>query len=209
MPYATGETPEVGDYVKNQWEQPGRVTRVHFAQDEEDLICIRWDDEGLKLLFFLCLRINASLQKNCVTCASHKPAACNRQLDSWGALYLVRGRQLLGHAPLVFAIASRTSGICIRISYPIAKRGYANITRFHGTSILNANRFAFMATTFKDQPSAHEALPQSLLWTWKSGMRKALSTILVTRPMLTGRAGDVAGEGFAKKRGSRVSVKCF
>jgi len=49
-----------------------------------------------------------------VTCASHKPAACNRQLDSWGALYLVRGRQLLGHAPLVFAIASRTSGICIR-----------------------------------------------------------------------------------------------
>ena len=157
MPYATGETPEVGDYVKNQWEQPGRVTRVHFAQDEEDLICIRWDDEGLKLLFFLCLRINASLQKNCVTCASPKPAACNRQLDSWGALYLVRGRQLLGHAPLVFAIASRTSGICIRISYPIAKRGYANITRFHGTSILNANRFAFMATTFKDQPSAHEA----------------------------------------------------
>jgi hypothetical protein len=34
MPYATGETPEVGDYVKNQWEQPGRVTRVHFAQDD-------------------------------------------------------------------------------------------------------------------------------------------------------------------------------
>jgi hypothetical protein len=35
-----------------------------------------------------------------------------------------------------------------RISYPIAKRGYANITRFYGTSNLNANRFAFMATTF-------------------------------------------------------------
>jgi hypothetical protein len=52
-------------------------------------------------------------------------------------------------------------------------------------------------------------LPQSLLWTWKSGMRKALSTILVTGPMLTRRAGDVAGEGFAKKRGSRVSVNCF
>ena len=47
MPYATGETPEVGDYVKNQWEQPVTVTRVHFVnfvQDEEDLICIRWDD---------------------------------------------------------------------------------------------------------------------------------------------------------------------
>jgi hypothetical protein len=44
-----------------------------------------------------------------------------------------------------------------QISYPIAKRGYANITRFYGTSNLNANRFAFMASTFKDQPSAHEA----------------------------------------------------
>jgi hypothetical protein len=44
-----------------------------------------------------------------------------------------------------------------QISYPIAKQGYANITRFYGTSNLNANRFAFMATTFKDQPSAHEA----------------------------------------------------
>jgi hypothetical protein len=48
-------------------------------------------------------------------------------------------------------------GDLYQISYPIAKRGYANVTRFHGTSILNANRFAFMATTFKDQPSAHEA----------------------------------------------------
>jgi hypothetical protein len=44
-----------------------------------------------------------------------------------------------------------------QISYPIAKQGYANITRFYGTSNLNANGFAFMATTFKDQPSAHEA----------------------------------------------------
>jgi hypothetical protein len=52
-------------------------------------------------------------------------------------------------------------------------------------------------------------LLQSLLWTWKSGMRKALSIILVTGPMLTRRAGAVAAEGFAKKRGSRVSVKCF
>ena len=114
-----------------------------------------------------------------------------------------------GSCPARLCYCKPDFGDLYQISYPIAKRGYANITRFHGTSILNANRFAFMATTFKDQPSAHEALPQSLLWTWKSGMRKALSTILVTRPMLTGRAGDVAGEGFAKKRGSRVSVKCF
>jgi hypothetical protein len=51
MPYATGETPEVGDYIKNQWEQPGTVTRVHFAQDEEERVCVRWDDGGLELLF--------------------------------------------------------------------------------------------------------------------------------------------------------------
>ena len=209
MPYATGETPEVGDYVKNQWEQPGRVTRVHFAQDEEDLICIRWDDEGLKLLFFLCLRINASLQKNCVTCASHKPAACNRQLDSWGALYLVRGRQLLGHAPLVFAIASRTSGICIR-SHTLS------LNEATPTSLVSMAPHSSTPIASPSWPpplrTSHrltKLLPQSLLWTWKSGMRKAVSTILVTRPMLTGRAGDVAGEGFAKKRGSRVSVKCF
>jgi hypothetical protein len=51
MPYATGETPEVGDYIKNRWEQPGTVTRVHFSQDEEERICVRWDDGGLELLF--------------------------------------------------------------------------------------------------------------------------------------------------------------
>jgi hypothetical protein len=51
MPYATGETPEIGDYIKNEWEQPGTVTRVHLAQDEEERICIRWVDGGLELLF--------------------------------------------------------------------------------------------------------------------------------------------------------------
>jgi hypothetical protein len=96
-----------------------------------------------------------------------------------------------------------------QISYPIAKQGYANITRFYGTSNLNANRFAFMATTFEDQPSAHEAFAAISSMDMEFGMRKALSTILVTGPMLTRRAGDVAGEGFAKTRGSRVNVKCF
>jgi len=51
VPYATGEIPEVGDYVKNQWGQLGTVTRVRFAQNEEERICIRWDDGGLELLF--------------------------------------------------------------------------------------------------------------------------------------------------------------
>ena len=49
MPYATGETPAVGDYIKNQWEQPGTVTRVHAAQDEQERISVRWDDGGVDL----------------------------------------------------------------------------------------------------------------------------------------------------------------
>ena len=51
MPYASGEMPKVGDYVKNQWEQPGTVTRVHAAQDEQERVCIMWKDGGICLLF--------------------------------------------------------------------------------------------------------------------------------------------------------------
>ena len=47
MPYATGETPVPGDYVKNQFEQPGTVTRVRTASNEDDFVSIRWDDGGL------------------------------------------------------------------------------------------------------------------------------------------------------------------
>jgi hypothetical protein len=46
MPYASGETPVVGDYVKNKWEQPGTVTRVHEARDGHEDISVRWDDGG-------------------------------------------------------------------------------------------------------------------------------------------------------------------
>ena len=46
LPYASGEVPVVGDYVKNEWEQPGTVTRVHGAKDGQEQISIRWDDGG-------------------------------------------------------------------------------------------------------------------------------------------------------------------
>jgi hypothetical protein len=49
MPYVGGETPAVGDYVKNEWEQPGTVTRVHAAQNGQERISIRWDDGGVEL----------------------------------------------------------------------------------------------------------------------------------------------------------------
>lgn len=42
-------------------------------------------------------------------------------------------------------------------NYPALRRGYGNITRYYGVSNLNANRFAFMATTFQDQQAAREA----------------------------------------------------
>ena len=44
MPYVSGESPLVGDYVKNKWEQPGTVVEVN-----EDRIAVRWDDGGNNL----------------------------------------------------------------------------------------------------------------------------------------------------------------
>jgi hypothetical protein len=44
--YANGETPVPGDYVKNELEQPGTVTRVSVVSngDEPDeFVTIRWD----------------------------------------------------------------------------------------------------------------------------------------------------------------------
>ena len=50
MPYASGESPEIGDYVKNEWEQPGTVTAVHRATEGQQLISLRWDDGGVQVL---------------------------------------------------------------------------------------------------------------------------------------------------------------
>jgi hypothetical protein len=51
MSYASGEMPKVGDYIKNQWEQSGTVTKVRAAQDEQERVCIMWKDGGICLLF--------------------------------------------------------------------------------------------------------------------------------------------------------------
>jgi hypothetical protein len=37
--------------AKNQWEQPGTVTRVHAAQDEQERVCIMWEGRGICHLF--------------------------------------------------------------------------------------------------------------------------------------------------------------
>jgi hypothetical protein len=46
MPYANGEAVLPGDYVKNELEQPGTVTRLRMASSGEDFVSIRWDDGG-------------------------------------------------------------------------------------------------------------------------------------------------------------------
>jgi len=51
VPYASGEVPIVGDYVKNQWEQPGTVLEVCLGGGNllDDQISVRWDDGGSEL----------------------------------------------------------------------------------------------------------------------------------------------------------------
>jgi hypothetical protein len=44
VPYVSGETPVPRDYVKNQFEQPGIVTRVSVDSNGNEFVSIRWDD---------------------------------------------------------------------------------------------------------------------------------------------------------------------
>jgi hypothetical protein len=47
MPYASGESPKVGDYVKNMFEQPGTVTAINVTPEGQELIDIRWDERAV------------------------------------------------------------------------------------------------------------------------------------------------------------------
>jgi len=47
MPYASGESSKMGDYVKNKYEQPGTVTAVHVTPEGQELIDIRWDERAV------------------------------------------------------------------------------------------------------------------------------------------------------------------
>jgi hypothetical protein len=50
MPYASGEIPQVGDYVKNKFEQPGTVILVSKLSDSNgEQVSVRWDDGGRDL----------------------------------------------------------------------------------------------------------------------------------------------------------------
>ena len=43
MPYANAETPVPGDYVKNELQQPGPVTRVSVVPNGDEFVTIRFD----------------------------------------------------------------------------------------------------------------------------------------------------------------------
>jgi hypothetical protein len=45
--YANGETPVLGDYVKNDLKQSCTVTRLRMASSGDDFVSIRWDDGGV------------------------------------------------------------------------------------------------------------------------------------------------------------------
>jgi hypothetical protein len=44
--YANGETPVLGDYVKNDLEQPGTVARLRMVSSGDDFVSNGWDDGG-------------------------------------------------------------------------------------------------------------------------------------------------------------------
>jgi hypothetical protein len=49
LPYANGETPVLGDYVKNDLAQPRGVTSVRFSHDGQDYIKVRANDGSVDL----------------------------------------------------------------------------------------------------------------------------------------------------------------
>ena len=57
---------------------------------------------------------------------------------------------------LAYNVPDSIAGL-LRTSYPQLRQGYLNNTRLYGPSNLTANRFAFMASIFKDKPAAHDA----------------------------------------------------
>ena len=61
MPYIGGETPTVGDYVKNEYEQFGSVTRIRAAHDGQEYINVRWDGGRGYPSLCICSRFYAAL----------------------------------------------------------------------------------------------------------------------------------------------------
>jgi len=47
MPYVTGEAPVLGDYVKNNDNQPGTVILISEPSNyKSQFVSVRWDDGG-------------------------------------------------------------------------------------------------------------------------------------------------------------------
>jgi hypothetical protein len=53
MPYVGSETPAVGDYVKNEWEQPALLPEFTNQKEQHERINVMWDDGWAELVFAL------------------------------------------------------------------------------------------------------------------------------------------------------------
>jgi len=82
MPYTSGETPEVGDYVKNKWEQPGTVTAVHSPTSVYEQVSIRWDDGGVDLPPTSAIEFTLLSRSSVVTCGLDPTAILRRGSES-------------------------------------------------------------------------------------------------------------------------------
>jgi hypothetical protein len=65
VPHVGGETPQVGDDAKNQWEQLGTVTRVHATQGALERINVSWDDGGFDLPLAFAEEFTLLSRKSC------------------------------------------------------------------------------------------------------------------------------------------------
>lgn len=78
MPYTSGETPEMGDHVKNKWEQPGTVIAVHVERGGREQVSVRWDDGGVDLPLTSAAEFTLLSRSSAATEGQDSPAASSR-----------------------------------------------------------------------------------------------------------------------------------
>jgi hypothetical protein len=80
------------------------------------------------------------------------------------------------------------SGHLQRLSWPMIKEGYASLTQIYGTSMLKRNRYAFMAVTVNDLPTAQQMLTE-IGEDWDPGIWRDKANFEQTKESVWKRAG--------------------
>jgi hypothetical protein len=91
MPYATGETPRIGDHVVHTSGKPGKITNVALNQGNlrgEDSVRVQWDDGSVGISMALASEFRfsseptdketAHFQSFCPTCEEERPTGADR-----------------------------------------------------------------------------------------------------------------------------------